>query len=67
MKIEKEKRNVELGTSFNNQITGFPVDELNGYMNRSNRSYRDYKSQQYIYLIGVKLMRLLGLELGGKR
>lgn len=46
---------------------GISVKELQGYMNGSNRSYHDYRSQQNIYLVGAKLMRLFGLELGGKR
>ena len=36
-------------------------------MDAPNRSYKDYKSQENIYLIGAKVMRLMGLELGGKR
>ena len=36
-------------------------------MNGPNESYREYKSQESIYLVGAKVMRLLGLELGGKR
>ena len=36
------------GTSFNNQITGISFEKLQGYMDDPNKSYRDYKSQQYI-------------------
>jgi len=46
---------------------GISVSELQGYMNVPNKSYKDYKSQQNIYLMGVKVMKLLGLEKGGKR
>jgi N-acetyl sugar amidotransferase len=46
---------------------GISVEELQGYMDGPNRSYRDYNSQQTIYLIGAKLMRFFGMELGGKR
>jgi N-acetyl sugar amidotransferase len=46
---------------------GISVEELQGYMNSPNKSYRDYKSQQNIYMVGAKLMNLFGLELGGKR
>jgi hypothetical protein len=46
---------------------GISIEELQGYMNSSSKSHKDYKSQQNIYLIGAKLMKLLGLELGGKR
>ena len=46
---------------------GIPVEELQVYMDSPNKSYKDYKSQQNIYLTGAKVMRLLGLERGGKR
>ncbi|MFC1735906.1 N-acetyl sugar amidotransferase [Candidatus Hydrogenedentota bacterium] len=46
---------------------GISVEELQGYMDAPNKTYRDYKSQESIYLIGAKVMRLLGLERGGKR
>jgi len=59
-------KDVMRGT-FNNQITGISVEALQGYMDAPNRSYKDYKSQEGIYRVGTKVMRLLGLELGGKR
>jgi N-acetyl sugar amidotransferase len=43
------------------------VDELNGYLNLPKRTYKDYKSQQQIYEWGAKVMKALGLEVGGKR
>ena len=46
---------------------GITVDELQGYMDAPNKSYRDYKSQQTFYLLGARVMKLLGLEVGGKR
>ena len=46
---------------------GITVDELKGYMDLPKRTYRDYKSQRQIYDLGAKVMRLFGLELGGKR
>ena len=46
---------------------GISVSELQGYMNAPNKSYKDYKSQQNIYLTGAKVMKLLGLGRGGKR
>ena len=41
--------------------------ELRGYFHGPNRSYRDYKSQAIIYSLGARVMRFLGMELGGKR
>jgi len=46
---------------------GISVSELQGYMNVSNKSYKDYKSQRNIYFMGTKVMKLLGLEKAGKR
>ena len=46
---------------------GIPVEELQGYMDSPNRSYKDYKSQENIYSVGSRLMKSVGLELGGKR
>lgn len=46
---------------------GISVAELQGYMDAPNRSYRDYRSQAWIYSLGAKAMKLLGMEVGGKR
>jgi N-acetyl sugar amidotransferase len=43
------------------------VDELNGYMALPKRSFRDFRSQQHVYKMGARAMRLLGMERGGKR
>jgi hypothetical protein len=44
-----------------------PVEELQSYMDAPRRSYRDYRSQESVYFLGAHVMRLLGLERGGKR
>jgi N-acetyl sugar amidotransferase len=46
---------------------GISIEELQSYMDAPNKTYKDYKSQENIYNIGAKVMRLLGLEKGGKR
>jgi N-acetyl sugar amidotransferase len=46
---------------------GISVAELQGYLNAPNRTYKDYKSQERIYAVGAKVMKTLGLEVGGKR
>jgi N-acetyl sugar amidotransferase len=46
---------------------GISVAQLEEYMRAPNRTYRDYKSQENVYALGAAVMRLLGLELGGKR
>ena len=46
---------------------GISVEELQSYMDNTNKTYKDYKSQETIYNIGAKVMRMLGAEKGGKR
>ena len=46
---------------------GISVEELQFYMDSPNKTYKNFKSQDKIYNIGAKLMRILGLEKGGKR
>ena len=46
---------------------GITVEELQGYMDAPNKTYKDYKNQMTIYDVGAKVMRMLGLEKGGKR
>ncbi len=43
------------------------VDKLMEYMKSSIKTYKDYKSQDWIYQFGAKAMRVLGIEKGGKR
>jgi len=46
---------------------GISVEELQGYMDAPNRTYRDYKSQESIFAVGARIMKFFGMELGGKR
>ena len=46
---------------------GISTDELQSYLDAPKRTFRDYKSQQWLYDVGAKAMRFLGLEKGGKR
>jgi len=46
---------------------GISVVELQGYLDAPNKSYKDYKSQDAIYSVGAKVMKFVGLEIGGKR
>ncbi|MGE4578789.1 MAG: N-acetyl sugar amidotransferase [Desulfuromonadales bacterium] len=43
------------------------VEELQSYLDAPNKTYKDYKSQESIYMLGAKVMKFFGLELGGKR
>lgn len=46
---------------------GISVEDLRGYFNAPNKTYQDYRSQRAVYSVGAKVMRALGMELGGKR
>jgi len=46
---------------------GISSDELQSYMDAPNRTFRDYKNQNALYAAGAYAMRVLKLELGGKR
>lgn len=46
---------------------GITVGELQGYLDAPNKTHRDYRSQENFYTLGASAMRMLGLELGGKR
>src|SRR5439155_497634 len=39
-----------------------PLDELQGYMEAPRKSYKDYKNQLYLFLLGARVMQLMGLE-----
>ncbi len=46
---------------------GITTEELEKYFNAPNKTFRDYKSQAYLYRVGAKIMGLLGLDFGGRR
>lgn len=46
---------------------GISVSELQGYMDAPNKTYKDYKSQQNIFLMGAKVLKFLGIEKAVKR
>lgn len=46
---------------------GISVSDLHGYMSAPNKTYHDYRSQTRFYEMGAHAMKLLGLEVGGKR
>lgn len=46
---------------------GITIKELDGFMHLPKRTFRDFKSQRQIYDIGARVMRAVGLEIGGKR
>ena len=41
---------------------GIPVAELRGYLNAPRKSYRDYRNQLYLFLVGARVLHAIGLE-----
>lgn len=46
---------------------GITTSELQDHFDAPNKTYRDYRSQDAFYTVGARVMKVLGLELGGKR
>jgi N-acetyl sugar amidotransferase len=46
---------------------GISVDDMNYYMALPLKTYKDYKNQHHIYNYGSRMMRALGMGIGGKR
>lgn len=46
---------------------GISVDELNYYMVLPKKTFSDFKSQEMVYSLGARVLKSLGLEVGGKR
>lgn len=46
---------------------GITADELRGYFNMPKRFYWDYKNQEFIFNLGAKVLKLLGIEKSVKR
>jgi len=62
-----DKKTIKQDFKFVANKLGITIDELQSYMDMPLKTYKDYKSQRNIYMIGAKVMRILGLEKGGKR
>ncbi len=43
------------------------VEELQGYMDAPNKTYKDYKNQETMFILGAKVMKWLGVEQATKR
>ncbi|MEZ6854227.1 N-acetyl sugar amidotransferase [Halodesulfovibrio aestuarii] len=46
---------------------GITVEELQGYFDAPNKTHRDYKSQEVLFCLGSKILKLLGIERAVKR
>lgn len=66
-KLPYDKENIKHDFEFVANKLGISSDELQTYFNAPNKTYKDYKNQEWVYDIGAYLLRSLGLEKGGKR
>ncbi len=66
-KLPYDPQTIEQEIEFVANKLGITIHELNSYMTMPKRSYLDYRSQRQIYDLGAKVMRSLGMEVGGKR
>jgi len=46
---------------------GVSTTELQAYFDLPRRSYRDYRTQGWLYRSGASAMKIFGMEIGGKR
>jgi len=46
---------------------GISVEELQGYFDAPNKTYKDYKNQEMMFVLGAKVMNMLGIERAIKR
>ncbi|WP_412971515.1 N-acetyl sugar amidotransferase [Glaciecola sp. MF2-115] len=46
---------------------GITVDELQMYFDQPNKTYKDYKNQESMFVLGAKILRWLGIERSIKR
>ncbi|MDE3004278.1 MAG: N-acetyl sugar amidotransferase [Gemmatimonadota bacterium] len=54
-------------TEFVANKLGISYDELMAFMKLPPKSFRDFRSQWWLYQVGSRTMKALGLEVGGKR
>ena len=58
---------IDEDTAYIAKKLGVSTQTIMEYMTIEKKSYKDYKSQEAIYNLGASIMRMLGIERGGKR
>lgn len=62
-----DKENIKHDFEFVANKIGIKPEELQTYFDAPNKSYKDYKNQEWVYDMGATILRKIGLEKGGKR
>ena len=71
--LERLKKNPWEGEDINKELNfisnklNIKTEELKNYLKIPLKTYKDYKSQKWIYFLGSRIMKFLKLEIGGKR
>ena len=71
--LERLKKDPWEGVDINKELNfisnklDIKTEELKNYLKIPLKTYKDYKSQKWIYFLGSKIMKFLKLEIGGKR
>lgn len=66
-KLPYDKENIKHDFEYIANKLGITTDELQSYFELPNKTYKDYKNQEWVYDIGAFILRKLGIEKGGKR
>ena len=66
-KLPYDKENIKHDFEFVANKIGISTTELQTYFDAPNKTYKNYKNQEWIYDFGAYVLRALGLEKGGKR
>jgi N-acetyl sugar amidotransferase len=62
-----DEKTIEQDFEYISTKLGISVAELQMYMDAPTKSYKDYKNQLYLFLLGARVMHLMGLEKAVKR
>ena len=62
-----DEKNINNEMNFISNKLGITRETLDSYLNLPLKTYKDYKSQKWIYFLGARIMKVLKLEVGGKR
>ncbi len=66
-KLPYNKENIKHDFEYVANKLGVTIEELESYFKLPNKTYKDYKNQEWIFDMGANILRKFGIEKGGKR
>ena len=66
-KLPYDQKSITQEIEFVSNKLDLSAEELMSFMSLPKKTFRDYRNQEKIYRFGARLMRILGIERGGKR